>query len=462
MKTKLLFLFIASILTINTAFAVEKTFISTTGSWDNPANWSPVGVPAADDIITIPKDRYCSVLSGITVTNALFVLGVLNNHAVINVNGGSLYVQNEGVLNNVSGSTITIGNGSTEGLTINHNAVVNNAGTITIDNTTYCDLGGRLNNSGAFTNNGILTVISGVTSLFQGTRYTNPSSARIGFDGAIECITFSAGLTNNGRMDFDLATGDACINYDRHTVSNAPMIFGGTFTATDFGVTVGESYVVMTYPSFSGSFTNSNVDLGGGKYAHAVYSATALTLVITSSPLPVEFLRFEAQHTVQRTPLERWGKNLLTWATATEIRNKEFVVERSENGTNFYPIGTVKSKNRAANYEFIDATPKNGINYYRLKQVDSDGTFSYTKTEAVETGKGKKSIKVFPTNTEGVVFIENTTSENSEIAVFNAVGQLVFNQKSTNQLDLTAMPSGMYFVQVQIGSEKVVEKVFKR
>jgi len=66
----------------------------------------------------------------------------------------------------------------------------------------------------------------------------------------------------------------------------------------------------------------------------------------------------------------------LTWTTAQESNSKEFVVEKSINGINFEPIGTVKAagnSNRPINYAFTDAQPISGNNFYRLQQVDLDG-----------------------------------------------------------------------------------------
>ena len=60
----------------------------------------------------------------------------------------------------------------------------------------------------------------------------------------------------------------------------------------------------------------------------------------------------------------------LTWSTATELNNDYFIVERSSNGVDFYPIfevdgvGTTKQR---TNYLEYDTEPLSGKSYYRLK-----------------------------------------------------------------------------------------------
>ena len=140
-----------------------------------------------------------------------------------------------------------------------------------------------------------------------------------------------------------------------------------------------------------------------------------------------------------------------------------FVIERSRDGTNFSTIGTVKAQGKAGTYTFVDAQPFNGINYYRLKQVDFDGTETLSKVVTTSTtAKGNSKIKIFPSHTEGSLSIESGALAIDNIQVFNNVGQLVLSSGATSRLDLSAMPSGLYLVQVKAGGVVATEKVFKR
>ena len=100
-------------------------------------------------------------------------------------------------------------------------------------------------------------------------------------------------------------------------------------------------------------------------------SAAKLTI---SSLLPVKLEYF--------TAYKDNNESLLKWATATEINNYYFDIERSVDGITFESLSKVYSlssnSNTELSYQFSDKSPLNGTNYYRLKQVDLDGNFEYS------------------------------------------------------------------------------------
>ncbi len=114
--------------------------------------------------------------------------------------------------------------------------------------------------------------------------------------------------------------------------------------------------------------------------------------------LPVTFGNFEGK--------TQGGAIDLVWNTWTETNNDRFEVERSDDAFKFISIGTVASK--AANglcegfkgYGFKDLQPVNGFNYYRIRQVDRDGTSSFSKTVRVafKSGPGAQIVQSFYPN----------------------------------------------------------------
>lgn len=78
---------------------------------------------------------------------------------------------------------------------------------------------------------------------------------------------------------------------------------------------------------------------------------------------------------------------LLRWSTVRETRNSQFVVERSADGIRFDDAGNVKGAGNSGQkkeYTFFDMQAPTGTIYYRLKQVDMDGSFSYTEVAVVK------------------------------------------------------------------------------
>jgi hypothetical protein len=103
---------------------------------------------------------------------------------------------------------------------------------------------------------------------------------------------------------------------------------------------------------------------------------TTVCPVVTTS-LPVELINFKGS-------IGNNNSVILKWSTSSEINCSTFEIEKSFNGFLFEKTGSVKAagnSNSTHNYQFIDSGSEgNGIIYYRLKQVDFDGSATFSKT----------------------------------------------------------------------------------
>jgi hypothetical protein len=109
--------------------------------------------------------------------------------------------------------------------------------------------------------------------------------------------------------------------------------------------------------------------------------------------LPVELVEFKAQ------PYDDF--TLLNWSTSSERDNEGFEVQKSTDGSHFYPIGFVKGHNTTTLrkfYQFKDEELNYETTYYRLKQRDYAGTFSYSKIVAVAPNAKQKeaTLSLYP------------------------------------------------------------------
>jgi hypothetical protein len=177
---------------------------------------------------------------------------------------------------------------------------------------------------------------------------------------------------------------------------------------------------------------------------------------ITSSPagpLPVVLLSFEAR---------RVGATVAcAWATASEARNSHFVVERSHDGASFTALGTVAGQGTstaAHTYRFVDAQPVAGVAYYRLRQVDTDGTATFSPVVVVQGGEVvAASITAVPNPSAGQFALQLNLPASSQLrgTVVNVLGQSVLTVDeqlpagpANLPLDLRAQPAGVYLVQL--------------
>lgn len=118
-----------------------------------------------------------------------------------------------------------------------------------------------------------------------------------------------------------------------------------------------------------------------------------------ASPLPVEFISFYGK--LKDNEIQ------LLWDTASEENNKGFHVERSTDARDWSEIGFVEGRGTSSEinrYKFTDNEPIPGDNYYRLKQVDYDSRFEYSKIVVI---KRYNVARVFPNpiNKDSVKFL---------------------------------------------------------
>lgn len=180
------------------------------------------------------------------------------------------------------------------------------------------------------------------------------------------------------------------------------------------------------------------------------------------SALPVELIYFTAQ-------VE--GENVKTmWATALEISNSHFEVERSIDGVKFEKIGVVEGAGTSTStlsYHLFDEQPVFGISYYRLKQVDYDGVYEYSKIAAVNLAKAGATVSVYPNPAHGNVNIAMRNAEgNVAVSIYNQTGIQVYSSQATANAGSTTLaipvqdlPAGMYFVNVHTDTTDTTQKL---
>lgn len=176
------------------------------------------------------------------------------------------------------------------------------------------------------------------------------------------------------------------------------------------------------------------------------FSPFALASSTLSNPLPIELVKFDAQPEGEMVRLD--------WATASERNNDYFEVQRSADGGEFSTIAHVKgagTKLTSSSYQVWDEYPLSGLRYYRLKQVDFDGTSTFSNVVSVRMNlEAEFSMWPNPITAGGTV----TFSKKGGYALFNSLGIKLQEAESVEQLDTSGLTAGVYFVRYQSGATK--------
>ena len=181
--------------------------------------------------------------------------------------------------------------------------------------------------------------------------------------------------------------------------------------------------------------------------------------VVTVGALPVTLVRFGAE-------LSEQNQVLLSWATSLETSHDYFDVESARDAKTFRKAGRVSAPLRItagiSEYQFTDipGRPANLI-YYRLKQVDTDGTYAYSKMVTVQMPETEK-IVISPNPAEHNIAISGVF-ETWDTEVINASGAVVLRAKNQHFIDSKRLPAGLYVVRVTMGngytvSRKIIKK----
>lgn len=188
-------------------------------------------------------------------------------------------------------------------------------------------------------------------------------------------------------------------------------------------------------------------------------SGSSTGLATSYIVVPVELTSFSANAFDQKV--------ILNWSTATELNNQGFDIQRKYNDGEYTSIGFVKGQGTTTapqQYSFVDKNLINGKYFYRLKQVDYDGTFEYSKVVDVDW-KAFNSYLLEqnypnPFNPNTTISFGLKEKSNVKITVLNTIGEevavILDEEKETGyhnvDFNATNLPSGVYFYQLKAGS----------
>jgi hypothetical protein len=158
--------------------------------------------------------------------------------------------------------------------------------------------------------------------------------------------------------------------------------------------------------------------------------------------------------------LSETKQSILTFTTASEINNAGFDIERSSDGIDFQKIGWVEghgSTTSEKHYSFVDTNPIGGMNYYRLRQVDFDGRFEYSKIVSIMMKSD--DVTISPNPASDILHIQNATS--GSYLIKSVLGTIIGQGVLTvdRRIDISNLPSGTYLFYPDSGRPLIFNKL---
>lgn len=292
-------------------------------------------------------------------------------------------------------------------------------------------------------------------------------------------VTFTAELVNQGAPSLDLPNDELknvsdlrywdvrCTGCD-----GIPEVLTGATIELDFrnGPEEGVSDRENLRIAKTNADTTAWINLGGddtdddnvitSTEAFTEFSFFALANTLEGgNVLPVELTRFAA------TAKENDAH--LTWTTATEVNNDYFLVEHSTDAATFQTLAQIAGagdSREAIDYAYVHEQPGPGIHYYRLRQVDFDGRFEYSKVVTARIG-GDTRLQVFPNPVADKVRVTGT-AEVLQYTLFDASGRQLRRAVLTppQAIDISDLPEGVYTLRLETpgGEVLMTERIVKQ
>ncbi|NJC27357.1 T9SS type A sorting domain-containing protein [Neolewinella antarctica] len=196
--------------------------------------------------------------------------------------------------------------------------------------------------------------------------------------------------------------------------------------------------------------------------ARSASTRSTVTMAFTSASLPVTLVSFSGAYEENTVNLN--------WRTASEYDTDYFVVERSSTGADFVEIGRVGAAGYSSallDYQLVDRQPLREA-YYRLKDVDFDGTFSYSNVINLSRADWVR-VDVYPSPVTNELTVAYDASKASllNVSFYSVDGKRLLSHNLTNgarQINVTNLPAGFYSVVITDGktgsvtTRKVVKK----
>lgn len=172
--------------------------------------------------------------------------------------------------------------------------------------------------------------------------------------------------------------------------------------------------------------------------------------------LPVTVLSFNAER--------KQHEQILAWHCVNEMNFKNYEIEKSWDGINFFLIGTM-NVNATGYYQFAEEKTDLVNSYYRLKINDITGEYNYSNTIVLLAGIKNIQLSVYPNPALDMITV--TSKDKIElITITNLQGVILKTITATEQnvinVPILDLPRGTYVVHALANKSDLIQKIIKQ
>ncbi len=154
--------------------------------------------------------------------------------------------------------------------------------------------------------------------------------------------------------------------------------------------------------------------------------------------------------------------NYLQWQVTGSVDAGNFTLERSDNGKDFSPIGSIPEQTGQGSYSFVDGNVQSSAYYYRVKHVSKAGDVKYSGIIEITKADEGPLFKYYPNPVKDYVVVQASSKERGQVGinVISMDGRIVFRQQWyknddawVKQINLAGIPQGQYVMTVYINGK---------
>lgn len=155
---------------------------------------------------------------------------------------------------------------------------------------------------------------------------------------------------------------------------------------------------------------------------------------------------------------------VLKWETQSELNNKSFTVEKSNDQKNWKEVAVVNSKGAGNHsYSVTDNDPAAGVNYYRLKSLGLDGKTIYSEIKSL-IFDSKLITLISPNPARSFVNIQfaKESTELVNVEIYDLNGKLVHRENTNSKnlkLNISNFAKGTYVLKIRQGIAVEIQKL---